>query len=299
MEEIICKECGASFENKKILANHVRWKHKDNSVYLSNIKEIAIKSNITRHGELIKEKIKCSHVKCDNEFFIEYREKIGKKEHYYCSRSCANSRGSRSESEKENIRIGIFKYLEQNGYEKVKVVENTICSYCGKSLLRDRNYNAKERFCSSKCMGHYRRRKTLEENGDLYVPYKSMTKFRFGVSSYPDEFDFSLIEQYGWYSPSNKKNNINGVSRDHIFSVKEGFRQLINPILLAHPANCRLMKHSDNISKNDKSNLTLDELIERIKKWDIPYKTNTDMTYVQFGHIEELKDFILNNGLLV
>jgi hypothetical protein len=34
--------------------------------------------------------------------------------------------------------------------------------------------------------------------------YKAETKFKFGLNDYPDEFDFTLIERYGWYSPSNK-----------------------------------------------------------------------------------------------
>lgn len=53
-----------------------------------------------------------------------------------------------------------------------------------------------------------------------------------------------------------------------MFSVKEGFVLNVDPEIMKHPANCKLMIHSENISKNDKSTITLDELLERIKQWD-------------------------------
>ena len=51
----------------------------------------------------------------------------------------------------------------------------------------------------------------------------------------------------------------------------EGFNLGIDPSLLAHPANCKLMVHNDNISKNKKSSLTIIELNDRINEWDIKY----------------------------
>ena len=56
-----------------------------------------------------------------------------------------------------------------------------------------------------------------------------------------------------------------------MISVREGFELGIDPSLISHPANCRLIKHTDNISKNKKSILTLDELIERIKIFNSKY----------------------------
>ena len=95
--------------------------------------------------------------------------------------------------------------------------------------------------------------------------------FRFSLKDYPDEFDFELIEKYGFYSPANKNNNLNGVSRDHMYSVYEGYKNNISPKIISHPANCKLLKHTDNISKNKKCSITLDELLERIKEWEIKY----------------------------
>jgi hypothetical protein len=86
-----------------------------------------------------------------------------------------------------------------------------------------------------------------------------------------EEFDFYLVEKHGWYSPTNKKNNLSGVSRDHILSVKDGFDNGIPPHIISHPANCRLMIHTENISKNCSSDITYEELLEKIKKWDEKY----------------------------
>ena len=102
--------------------------------------------------------------------------------------------------------------------------------------------------------------------------YRLQCAFKFSLDSYPDEFDFSLIEKYGWYAAKNHGNNLNGVSRDHMFSVKDGFINNVDPKIISHPANCQLVCHSKNASKGAKSCITLDELLRRIKQWDEKYK---------------------------
>lgn len=42
----------------------------------------------------------------------------------------------------------------------------------------------------------------------------------------------------------------------------------IDPKIIGHPANCRLMKHNDNVSKYSDSSITIKELLERINVWD-------------------------------
>jgi hypothetical protein len=106
---------------------------------------------------------------------------------------------------------------------------------------------------------------------DEYQKYRIDSNFKFNLKDYADEFDFSLVKKHGWYSPTNKNNNLNGVSRDHMFSVREGFEKGIDPKIISHPANCRLMIHNDNISKNKKSVITIEELLERIEKFEEKY----------------------------
>ena len=98
-----------------------------------------------------------------------------------------------------------------------------------------------------------------------------MTDFKFELKEFKDEFDFNLIEKYGWYKAKNHGDNVDGVSRDHKISVKDGFRRLINPLLLAHPANCELIINKHNQSKCDKCSITLEDLLFRIKEFDNKY----------------------------
>lgn len=57
-----------------------------------------------------------------------------------------------------------------------------------------------------------------------------------------------------------------------MLSVREGFELGIDPKLISHPANCRLMIHNENVSKNKKSIITLEELLDRIEKFEQKYK---------------------------
>lgn len=102
--------------------------------------------------------------------------------------------------------------------------------------------------------------------------YYELSRFKFNVFDFPDYFNLSLIEKHGWYTcpgqkRSNLPKNINGVSRDHIISISEGFKNDYNPKNLAHPANCKLMIHLDNKRKNDNSNMSYSVLLDRINNW--------------------------------
>lgn len=82
---------------------------------------------------------------------------------------------------------------------------------------------------------------------------------------YPNDFELNLIKMHGWY---NRDNNKNGVSRDHVYSVKDGYYNKINFNLLAHPANCRLMLQKDNRAKYHASTISLTKLKKNISIWD-------------------------------
>jgi hypothetical protein len=53
-----------------------------------------------------------------------------------------------------------------------------------------------------------------------------------------------------------------------MYSVSDGFKNGVNPNIIKHPANCEIVKHIDNQKKNSKSNITLNELLEKIEQWD-------------------------------
>lgn len=136
--------------------------------------------------------------------------------------------------------------------KKIKKIKPKIirfCKKCNKNELKP-----KKQYCEE-CMYDY------------YHLYRPKCDFKFSLNEYPDRFNFDLIEKYGWYSPTNKNNNLDGVSRDHIYSVRDGFENGISPDIISHPANCQLLIHSKNNTKNKYSEITIEKLLEKIKKW--------------------------------
>ena len=215
-----------------------------------------------------KEKVpNCICGYCKKQIFIKI-SKLGntKSGLNFCSRICKES------ALKEGIISNYWSeeqlkaLTERNTTEeslKYKDNPNT-CKKCNKILTYK-----KRRFiyCSKNCQ-----REEQTKNRENLKTYRSSCTFKFCLNDYPDEFDFSLIEEYGWYSPTNKNNNLDGISRDHMFSIRNGYELSIDPNIIAHPANCRLMKHTDNFKKKSKSSISLKELIERIRYWDKKYK---------------------------
>lgn len=186
----------------------------------------------------------------------------------FCNHSCSASftNKHREVTWQESISNGVKNYIEKNGYfgailnKKPKIISEKICPNCSSSFFTN------NKFCSQECRRNYNRK-----DMDEYKAYRSDTMFKFNLADYPDEFDFNLVKEHGWYSPTNKNNNLNGVSRDHMLSVREGFELGIDPKLISHPANCRLMIHNENISKNKNSSITYEELLERIKVFEEKY----------------------------
>jgi hypothetical protein len=76
---------------------------------------------------------------------------------------------------------------------------------------------------------------------------------------------YDRIADVGWYHP---KTNPNGLTRDHILSVKYGFINGVDPKDISHPANCQLLPHSENCSKGARCDFTHDDLRKRIGEWD-------------------------------
>ncbi len=100
--------------------------------------------------------------------------------------------------------------------------------------------------------------------------YSYQCRFTFSISNYPQLFSdiSSLIKEYGWYSASNKGNNLSGCSRDHLYSVSDGFKNNVDPKIMSHPMNCKIVPHRENQSKNKNSTITLSELMEQIKLFE-------------------------------
>lgn len=206
--------------------------------------------------------------KCNTEF--DDYSKWGPKK--FCSRSCANSKVQTPEINAKRSKTLSGRTLTENHKKNLSGVnhprfkypnpkQEKNCAHCDKIYLTKKKT---QQFCSRQCW--------LDNNREImeeWHRYRLDCQFKFNVYDYPNYYDLELIEKHGWYSAANRGNNLNGVSRDHRFSVKDGFRNNVDPKIIAHPANCQLMLHNDNSAKKTKSSITLEELLARIKDFDL------------------------------
>lgn len=216
------------------------------------------KANLERRTlRIIK---KCE--KCGKKFEIVRRKKNGKyktskREKRFCSQTCANGHLQTEETKRR-----ISKSLRAREVKRYK----KMCPQCKKLFTTRRKFGI---HCSRSCASSSRGRTTY----DNFRRYKSLCTFRFDPFDFPDEFDLSLLEGVGFYRPTNSKfgGNLNGIMRDHILSARDGYVDKIDPKIISHPANCRLLTAEDNMSKNSKSAMTLEELLKKIEKWNKVY----------------------------
>ena len=277
----ICPYCKEHLlMNKRSFANHIRW-CKNNPKYEEMLKSTKEKLSLTNkenynkiHGELKEYHVNC--YKCGKDIIIkEHEYDFPLKEKYFCSRSCVNSH-KMTETRRQNISKGVIKYnykinSNYNGPIKYQI---HICPICGKEI------KGKNKYCSKSCNQKYKLYKRIpeilqlqdnEKIKEIKKIYKRYCQFQFSLKLYPNEFDFNLINKYGWYKAKNKGNNLTGISRDHKYSCQEAFKNLIDPYLISHPANCQLLQHNQNSSKYIKCSITLKELKHNIKRWNKKY----------------------------
>lgn len=194
----------------------------------------------------------------------------------FCSRNCANSRGPRSELFKDQVRkklqgkkrpeVGAI--LSGDNHPKrrgrnLPQIQIKECLHCNVFFKTSKN----SKFCSRICwQENVKMTRTAWEN------YSQACKFRFNVYDFPDYFELNLIEEYGWYKASNQGSNLDGISRDHMVSVRFGFENNVNPKVISHPANCKLVRHTENQRKRTRCTLTLEELYNRIMEFESQWR---------------------------
>lgn len=114
-----CSQCDKIFEKFQDKANHVRWYHIEmTDEKKNNLSEGTRKANNARFGKYIEEKCACSKTGCINNVNIKYRE--GKRKgKYYCSQSCANSRGKMSDDNKKIISAKISERWKEGVFDNI------------------------------------------------------------------------------------------------------------------------------------------------------------------------------------
>lgn len=245
----ICKVCEKECKNKfcSISCRNKFWN------------PIIKKGNIVRNRGAAKPKITEIRVcKCGNTFEVIGTEKYlkSKKSRKFCSAHCANSR-HHSLNTINKIKNSIMNYINNSKQIKVKV-----CCICGRSLV----YKSRSKFCSDKCKKEYFN--VRYSNKDIIHEYRNKCKFKFNPFKYMDLLEVDLFINYGFYSPTNKKNNIEGASMDHRYSIMDGFDNNVDPYYMSHVMNCRILKHSINIAKGRRSEISLIELYRLVNEYD-------------------------------
>ena len=283
-----CKWCHQKFENitGSILANHVRW-CKENPNRGKGLKEKLQASKeiqmIETFGEYREFTIKCDNPKCSNYLVVVEREKkFPEKKHYFCCKHCSHSFSGGCVNP-NNIKAGRKKFDEEhpgywskNGIINEKIIRN--CLWCG--IIFETNTIRNAKCCCHKHAAMYREYydfilhlnasvNDYERMRLFYKRYRLLCNFKFSLKLFAHEFDFSLGNKYSIYKAKNHGDNLNGIARDHMYSVKDGFLNYIDPIFISHPANCQLIRQFENASKGKKSSIIKEELQQRIIEWDI------------------------------
>lgn len=238
MKQSMCQQCNSSF----IVTPGSFGKFCSLSCSTTYQNMVTLAKSIANY-QLSPIRCKC----CDT--VLEYNKRKNK----FCSHSCA-AKITNNVSRKRGPTA-----VEKLPYSRIKFI---LCAHTNQ-YYSNKNPDGSLRRCSPYI-------KTLKEQ------YYSASRFKFNVYHYPEEFDLSLIDQYGWYTcPGLKRKghpkNVLGVSRDHIISVSYGFTNNIHSSIISHPANCRIMIHSDNKIKHNKCDLTVKQLLEKIDKWNKKY----------------------------
>lgn len=271
-----CPHCGEEmYVNPRSFANHVRW-CKMNPKYEETLEKT--KTNLSKSLSLIGKKervVKCEI--CEKEYVILVTDEAFEKGDYKhtCSDSCSKKltfKKVNNDKKKEKIRKSLIEYNKQKGvypdnYDFESGKYTLECQHCHKTFTSKRK---DRKFCSVQCAKQHRYENILETK-DALKRYRSECRFRFGIRNFPNAFETDLLLENGWYSATNHGGNTKGVSRDHMFSVREGFDRKIDPYYISHPANCQLILNKDNQSKRTKCSITFEELIDRIKKWEEKY----------------------------
>ena len=105
-----------------------------------------------------------------------------------------------------------------------------------------------------------------KQNGNIYKwtddELKDIKSYRRAVSYYTEK----TYEEYkNIINPNGLDRGIHSNHIDHIFPVIEGWKNEIDPKLISHYSNLRLVDSYDNLSKGERTDISINEFYEMIK----------------------------------
>lgn len=179
-----CKYCGREFETKQQLGGHTQHcklnPKFDENKYKEKCINSSIKAGKSKHENFVNNNIKTPRKlicqKCGKEYTLYLTDKEYNNEKYskFCSKSCANSRGPRSQETKNKISKAIKNQINLGNISSAIPKEyHTYCKYCGKEIIYIGVKNRKK-YCSDECRKQY-----LHENTGGYRE-NSIKKFKNG-----------------------------------------------------------------------------------------------------------------------
>ena len=204
----------------------------------------------------------------------------------FCSKTCGTKFSSASGNDKTKQAMCLRCDKEITIHLRCSI-KSAYCTNCTRRMIKERaarqyrrkrilKYNHKCKFCG-KNLENIHRQICDECKIKYYNCYRLECNFEFDVYKYPKEFDLNLIKNFGWYKASNRGNNLDGVVKDHVFSINDGFKLNINPDVIKHPANCNLTTQPQNNKKSFHSHITLLELFDKIKLFEKKYNYNKNI----------------------
>jgi hypothetical protein len=196
----------------------------------------------------------CKH--CQNP--IPYDKKVNN----FCSRSCSCS---------YNNIIKSYDSVKETWAKKPKSIKRPAIKKNRSGHIIEPNapystiFNCNCQHCKTKFINRIQKRYC--SNCENLYSHDGRAKFwfTFNVFHYPDLFDLSLINTYGF---RDNKTNPNGITRDHKISVNDAIRYGYDPYYIKHPMNWELMFFNENNKKKTNSSITYQELIKLVDDYD-------------------------------
>lgn len=257
----VCNECDITFKSIFALNGHKR-KHGPSKGKL-NVTLEESKSHQMRLARI--KKYNSNPKKCNGcQIVLEYDKRNNK----FCSRSCSTSHNNKlvekTQQSKQKTSESLKAYFLNNPKNPNKIKNTKVEGPASRVYFRKCNH-CNVLFTSRKRVKYCNAHATLYKSKG-----KNRYKFVFNVFDYPDLFDLSLIEKYGWFSHGGRyKYNPSGITRDHRVSVNEAIKNDYDPYYITHPINCELMQFEKNNKKKTKSSLTYDELVKLVDEYDM------------------------------
>lgn len=189
-------------------------------------------------------------------------------ENKYCTASCGASASNENKSPESRVKQA--ESLRETLLKKFPKKDRPVSKKYKQKILRENNPHT--RVFRHQCIvtgkyfysrAHYAKYSSEAAMIERKV-YRLKCSFKFSPYKYPDMEGYDLLLLYGIYHPVN---NPSGVSRDHKFSVAHGWSNGVDPDLMRHPRNCRLMLHQENNRKNTTSCISYEQLLVNTRLW--------------------------------